>query len=533
MQRGLYGGGHLPAPYVIDRTACKGEQRPIIYRSWLDMSLELFKQFITSDFSLAYLAHFIETLPHLFPYPSAEDLQRYNFLTVMSKTQTGYTFSSLDSVKHYMSNLTLGGYAKIGKDELGNEILLAGAFEAAVPMDLLTPCYAAITGHYPDGTPFGFRKNSRRARNHTKKWESEAILHGFLKSDNGAVSFSIDNQENKNIKSRYACDQGAELYGSNRVGIIKTKSIWAVSCAELDDIVLNRLCDLVRCDSEMSERIRVLWENQKTDLVDEVRLFNEQIGRAEAHIEHLDNLLTNPARPLSKQTEARYIDQLVGAEIALKNILKKQKAQNEKEDPETVIPNFYYILSHLPTDYRKLDSEYQKKMIRKVIKEIKLNIISPHLFLLNIIWENGIATSPDVALIWRGAMPNTNDAWTPEEDNLLRSLYPTASQIELMKAFPRFSWYRIYDRAKLYSTRRALPRQGRALVNIYHRTVTYEDLESVADLVSTPQEKEQVQEITNTLAKSTLRGELTAYWWLASDKISYSDFLNDGSNLDG
>ncbi|BCL81112.1 recombinase family protein [Ktedonobacteria bacterium brp13] len=537
VQRGLYGGGHLPAPYVIDRTVWKDEQRPIIYRPWLDASIELFKQFIDNDFSLAYIVRYIESRPCLFSYPPAEDLQRYNFPTIMTKAKEGYTFTSIDSVKHYLSNLTLAGYAKIGKDGLGNEILLAGAFEAAVPMNLLTPSYAAITGHYPDGTPFDQRKDTRRSRKHTKQWESDAVLHGFLKSDDGAVSFSIDNQENKNVKSRYACYQGATNYGSNRIGIIQTKAAWSVSCKELDEIVLNRLCDLAQHDSEISDRIKSFWESQKTDLIGESQLLKTQIEKAEAHIKHLDNLLTNPARPLSKQTEARYITQLAEAEFALENLSKKQKAQGEKEDPERVIPNFYYVLSHLPVEYKKLGSEHQKKMIRKVIKEIKLNIVSNHLLLLHIEWENGIAIRPDVALIWRGAMPNTNEAWTPEEDALLLSIYSTGSQIELMRAFPRFSWYRIYDRAKAHGIRRTLPRQGRALINVYHRTMTYQDLESVANLVDEPEQKERMQEIANELAKSTLRGELSSHWWLPLDEISYFDidenYFNGESIPDG
>lgn len=330
VQRGLYGGGHLPAPYAIDRAAWKDEQRPIIYRPWLDTSIEIFRQFIDNDFSLAYIARYIESRPCLFPYPSAEDLQKYNFPTIMTKAKEGYTFTSLDSIKHYLSNLTLAGYAKIGKDELGNEILLAGVFEAAVPMDLLAPSYAAITGHYPDGNPFDRWKDSRRSRKHTKQWESDAVLHGFLKSDDGAVSFSIDNSINKTVKSRYACYQGAEMYGSNRIGILQTKAAWSIPCKELDDIVLNRLCDLVLYDSEISNRIKSFWESQKTDLVGESQLLKTQIEKAEAQIKHLDNLLTNPARPLSKQTEGRYITQLAEAEFSLENLLKKQKRRAKR-----------------------------------------------------------------------------------------------------------------------------------------------------------------------------------------------------------
>jgi DNA invertase Pin-like site-specific DNA recombinase/predicted nucleic acid-binding OB-fold protein len=543
VQRGLYGGGHLPAPYVIDRNAWKDEQRPLIYRPWQEMSVELLQQFHDSDFSLAYIARYIESRPCLFPYPSAEDLQKYNFPTIMTRVQKGYTFTSLDAIKHYLSNLTLGGYAKIGKDELGNEILLAGAFEAAVSMDLLAPCYGAITGHYPDGTPFEKWKDSRRSRKHTKQWESDAILHSFLRSDDGAVSFSIDTQEDKQTKSRYTCNEGTALEGctaTHRVGILQTKTVWSVSCKELDAIVLNRLCDLVQYDSEMADRIRVIWASRKTDLVDEAQVLKTQIEKAEAHIKQLDNLLTRPARPLSKQTEARYITQLGEAESALDALLEKQKAQSGREDPERVVPNFYYVLSHLPVEYKKLDSEHQKKMIRKVVKAIKLNLVSAHLFLLNIEWEDGVAARPDVALIWRGTMPNTNEAWSEEEDSALMALYPEASQLELMKAFPRFSWYRICDRGMEHGIRRILPRQGRAQVNQYHRTMTYQDLYAVARLVQEPDEKERMQEIANELAKETLRGELSAHWWLPLDEISYisdsddmEDFLNGGSIQDG
>jgi hypothetical protein len=290
----------------------------------------------------------------------------------------------------------------------------------------------------------------------------------------------------------------------------------------------------------MADRIRAIWASRRTDLVDEAQVLKTQIEKAEAHIKHLDNLLTKPARPLTRQTEARYITQLGEAESALDALLEKQKAQSGREDPERVVPNFYYVLSHLPAEYKKLDSEHQKKMIRKVVKAIKLNLVSPHLFLLHIEWEDGVAARPDVALIWRGTMSNTNEAWSEEEDDALAVLYPEASQLELMKAFPRFSWYRICDRATEHKILRTLPRQGRAPVNTYHRTMTYQDLYSVAGLVQEPDEKERLQEIASELAKETLRGELSAHWWLPLDEISYindfadmENYLNGGSISDG
>src|SRR5215469_3589624 len=59
------------------------------------------------------------------------------------------------------------------------------------------------------------------------------------------------------------------------------------------------------------------------------------------------------------------------------------------EDPQSIIPNFYYVLAHLPTEYQKLSIEGQKKMMRIVAKEVRLDMLSAHLFRLYIAWENG------------------------------------------------------------------------------------------------------------------------------------------------
>lgn len=52
--------------------------------------------------------------------------------------------------------------------------------------------------------------------------------------------------------------------------------------------------------------------------------------------------------------------------------------------------------------------------------------------------------------------------------------------------------------------------------------MSYGDLEAVAQLVQTEEEKDRVRQIINELAKETLRGNLTAYWWLPLDSVSFN-----------
>ena len=59
-----------------------------------------------------------------------------------------------------------------------------------------------------------------------------------------------------------------------------------------------------------------------------------------------------------------------------------------------------------------------------VAKEVKLAMLSPQLFRLYIVWENGIAVRPDIALIWRGITPNNSEEWTDEEGILMKKILP-------------------------------------------------------------------------------------------------------------
>ncbi|HEX8919482.1 MAG TPA: recombinase family protein [Chloroflexota bacterium] len=60
IQRGLYGGGNLPAPYAIEKAAWKDSQIPVIYKPWQPIAIDLFERFKRSDFVLARIARYIE-----------------------------------------------------------------------------------------------------------------------------------------------------------------------------------------------------------------------------------------------------------------------------------------------------------------------------------------------------------------------------------------------------------------------------------------------------------------------------------------
>ncbi len=532
IQRGFYGGGNLPAPYAIDKAMDKDQQVPIIYQPWHPLVIDLFQRFKDYDFVLARIARYIDEQAYIFPYPSAEDLHKYMFKTLMRRAGGGYTFSSGDSIRKYLSNLTLGGYAKIGRDSEGNTLFREGAFEAALPMELLGPAYAAITGYYPDGKPFDRKRYAMRSHTSSPGMESPAVLHGLLDSDDGMTFY---HGANRTVRPFYGCNRNME--GENgrtlrgKMGIIQAERIWSVSCEELDHIVIKRLCELAQYDGDMSDRFEAFWNQRTSAKINEVQVLSEQIERADAQIRRLDKLLTDPASPLSDDAERRYIEALHEAEADRERLLKKQREQDHQRNPVDVIPTFYHVLSHLPVEYKRLTPEGQKRMARQVIQDIRLNMISTHLFLLRITWQTGIAVCPDVALVWRGKGARIGYDWTPEEDAVITSLYPSQPQAVIMQALPRRAWQSIHEHASKLGITRERKSSGRGS-QIYNNTMSWDDVDAVSRLSGDPHVQNRLRQIANDLATQTVRGGLSVHWLLPLEAVSYTGASSGSATRD-
>jgi hypothetical protein len=180
------------------------------------------------------------------------------------------------------------------------------------------------------------------------------------------------------------------------------------------------------------------------------------------------------------------------------------------------------VLANLAAQFPRLPLDNQKRVMLQMIREITLNALSAHLFLLRVEWQNGIAVRPDIALIWRGKGGRIGYQWTPEEDAAVRATYPEQSQLDIMRALPRRAWQSIREHASGLDLRRVNFATNAAGMNPYHSTMSYDDLEAVANLVTVPEQQERAREVANNLAKKTARGGLSAHWWLPLDLISYA-----------
>jgi hypothetical protein len=552
MRRGQWGGGALPAPYMIDRSAWKDDQIPLIYSRWLEPAVDLFKLFKAYDFSLGRLCRYIESLPYLFPAPLLEDTQRFLFRTNMRCVPDGYTFSDISSVKYYLSNLTLGGYAKIGEDDDGNELLLPNAFDAAIPFDLLSIAYAAITGSHIDGTAFEGPINTRRYMKSNPLGPKVLFPSAILTSDQGHISTDA-----REVRASYICFQGLAQEGYTlkiRSGLVSTKILWTLPAQELDRIIVLRLFELAEQDSELADRVKAVFDSMKGQGENEANILARQIDQTQKQIQRYDFLLTDTTVGLDVVTAKKYAKSLAELRPLLTRLLSEQKAR-PNIDPEETIANFYFVLSHLSTEFQKQSTDVQRQMMSKLVKRIVINNVSPHLFHLYIIWQDGIATRPDVALLWRGMALTENEQWNEEAQHIVRTYWPTGQQLEIMQRLPLNTWTSIRQHANALGVFRSKEvRAGRRKVNSYHETMTYADLEAAmqytqaesmqgeqpelfpttmqdATAYDDEEAKAYMCEQVNELAIMTGKGKLSAYWPWSVDVVGFRSLEHDEVGL--
>jgi len=234
----------------------------------------------------------------------------------------------------------------------------------------------------------------------------------------------------------------------------------------------------------------------------------------------------------------------------LARLLKQQQAKPDI-DPEETIANFYFVLSHLTTEFYKQSPAVQRQMMSKLVKRVMVNNLSPHLYYLYIIWQDGVATRPDVALLWRCMPLPDSVGWSEEDKAIVRAHWPKGQQREVMKLLPVRTWTSIKRLANAMGVHRLRAfTGGTQKVNPYHETMTYKDLETAmqfaqadsfqdetallfyGSLEAATQYNEEegnayICEIVNELAATTRRGKLSAYWPWSVEVVGFSSFTKD------
>lgn len=549
MARGLYGGGCIPLPYVLDRDIAKEIQVPELYDPWVEPALDLFKKFKEFNFESGRIARYVEEKRYIFPFMEPEDFAEYQPVTNMTRTKDGYTFANLKTILYYLSNLVLGGYAHGGKDENGTRLLIEGAFDAAIPIDLLESCYAAIKGHYLDGTPFIKPQAARQYRR--QGIETDAILHGLLTSDDGTISTFAQLDDDYPI---YACLKGGYLGQTTRAGLSRVLKAWTLPVRPIDQIILDRLIALAEQDPKIDEKVKAYFANASQEGESTLTVLDTAIYQTKKALRRVSKTIVALTKQLTAEDEELDEEDSEGAleldpndpimkeHRQLQADLRRLQRQREEaartlnEDPAKSITDFYHTLMHLRTEFHKRKPQDKKDIIRKLFDEVKITSISPHLYTLQVTWIRPLTDGrDDVALLWRSDPTKDEELthWTEEEEASLRRLYPRSVQLELLRAMPGKTPGQMKKRANQLGIKRDYWHIDQS--ERFYWTVCYKDLAALEAYTSDAEERDYLWRAVNQMAAHTKRGQISALWFIPVDMISFSrslrvtDMIKSGS----
>jgi hypothetical protein len=181
---------------------------------------------------------------------------------------------------------------------------------------------------------------------------------------------------------------------------------------------------------EKAARVKKLERDMEV-IDEEVDTLTENIGKikTDAVVEQLEKQM---AKLLDRRTEAE-------AEVAKITQAYQDIALGTLEEELQDLEQFWHERSY----------GLRKALLRLLIKEAKLDYVSPRFYSITIAWayeEWGI----DGAFIDKG---KGNKQWSEEENTMLGAVYKDKTQVEIMQALPQRSWRSILHQAEKLGVR--------------------------------------------------------------------------------
>jgi len=455
--KGYYIGGVLLPGYIVPITHDPIERRtlqPILYEPWAAIMRRLCKRLKELDFDQLALAHEIDALPFLFPFPSPEEEEKFHFPMHLRKVAGGYKPARLATIKAWFTNPGLAGIQIIKPkcEECKRLSRFRGSEDVHLKRDC-PDCQALITHVSFTKTPIisleEFKElyrdvtTANPAQPHHRKGREEpaytALLHhhpGF--TCQGATRMGISLLEtSKKLAYRWRAKTGDSY---TEVDIAN------LQCNALDSLLVSRIKAIAEADKHIAEKFEselLALQQQEAELrvgiEDNLKKTEVALANAQRNLLAIQETLGDTKEEQATLYAAiKKVSEL--AQEKQKLIASQKKKQTFKDKKE--IQEFYITLANFTEEWPQLPLRKQKKFFRLMAPCIEIELLSPHWIKLTIYWRSSILPRPDVALMWRATKTRTED-FTEEEKKIIAELYPTCEQIDLLTRLPYHTWHTI------------------------------------------------------------------------------------------
>jgi len=367
------------------------------------------------------------------------------------KDSTGYTIT-YNSLKGLATNLKLIGIWQ------WRDILIENNHEPAVPLDLFLQVYEIAKSAKPKG---------RAARSEPMEWAG--LLYCYNHAEPRRLSAL-------NAERRWACRSTSQ------------RPVEA-SCLQIADHLLTPPLtrEVLGC-LDLTPHAEAVLEKLKSE-VRQHGLEETQRRRREAelkaHIANLERYLGS-GDPEREETYWRLIRE---AKAQLDRLRQKPVVSKATQVDLDRVAQF---LENLERDWEQYPSRLRNRLLRLLVDRVELRHESCKIRAV-VVWKTGFQQVINIT------RPLANYArekrWTPEDENLLKMLWPSASRETIEAAFPGRTWVAINQRAERLKVRREWIRTASSVGRGWSR----EEKERLKELYVT---EATIEEIARKLGRS-------------------------------
>ena len=424
-RHGIYAGNAVPIGFIVDKNPKSPTYlKYIVYPRHSERTLEIFQGLYDCGGIFGVLYEKLDKLPYMWPIEEEWVRNQKAFMTNLEVVYSvecdeegnhipiGYRISP-DGLRKLLKNRVYGGDWPYDGDWIENN------HEAIVPKDLLTFARDHLTRE-----PILTAENENVQQNyHT---QTNSVIHDILYVKPEAT-------QNRYISLRH------EQRRYDIVELRRTKKVVlaTVSLDEIEEQFIQKFTERLRDTKQfedyeknlISEEDEQKTKERKKNLHDILHELNERINGI---------FLTLQSPKLDPADRDDFLEE------RHRLIRRREAVQNELtiQSPAQVYLKYKDLIEKMGKYWHKFPFEDRLTLVTLLVNKIYIEPLSHHFMKLIIDWK---AFPKDEGILWRQQPSAIN--WEPEEDEILRQLYPTGIVDDIMKALPRRTWSGIRTRA--------------------------------------------------------------------------------------
>ena len=409
--KGEHVGIQVPPGFIIEIKGYKSNGA-FIFGKWLpypphaDVDIKILEEYVRQQGSKYKAAQALRGLVFPFFAPEVKWMETRSSLRNCLKNDHGYIITP-EVIDGLAGQLALVGIWKWA------DIFIENNHPAIVPVDLFSEAYALHNQR-------GGKPRGRAAYHEPLDWD------GLLWCLNHETPRHISGHSSNGT---WVCDRDYH----NGIGPL---------CLKIDHRIISQplTTEFLKC---------LDLRSYAREVFDELQTRSMTVEAEEAMRKHQETQLRNRLTSLENYLGSADPELEESYRRQIKQVKADLRALQQKPPPTPItvadINRVQHFLENLEDEWQKLSSGLRNRLLKLLVDRVEIVHERGHIQ-AKVIWKIGFKQKIDIE--WEAGCSAKERRWTNEQDNLLRTLWPTSTREILLDAFHERNWRGIISRAR-------------------------------------------------------------------------------------